>query len=84
MTGPYAVCGDRWYRTIGDSADRDEGWKGMDDAGGVGEFKWFRVVGGGGSGYQRECRANRQGCMRVYVSTCERTSAGAARVFSTA
>ena len=47
MTGPYAVCGDRWYRTIGDSADRDEGWKGMDDAGGVGEFKWFRVVGGG-------------------------------------
>ena len=56
----------------------------MDDAGGVAGFKWFGVVGGGGSGYQRECRANRQGCMRVYVSTCERTSAGAARVFSTA
>ena len=56
----------------------------MDDAGGVAGFKWFGVVGGGGSGYQRECRANRQGCMRVYVSTCERTSAGTARVFSIA
>ena len=33
---------------------------------------------------RRECQANRQGCMHVYMSICERTWAGAARVFSTA
>ena len=76
----HTACGDRWYRKISDSADRDAGWKGMDDVD-AGGFKFFGVVGAGG-GYIDESAGPTARGMHVYLSTCGRTLAGVVSVFS--